>query len=223
MFSNQSDYTRYVNLASSSSFEATYTASLDEKVIPPLRKVLRDSAKKKFIVVHLMGSHMNYSKRYPSEYDVFKGDGSKKTRLIAHYDNSILYNDFIVDSIISIAAKASGQHASSLIYLPDHAENVYDELDKFGHDYAGVLPKVNVEIPFIVWLSPEMIKSDPIKFNALDSKLSIPFVTDDLFHSVIDLNSIQTSYLDTSRSIFNLGFNHQRKRVLEDGKDYDLK
>jgi len=51
----------------------------------------------------------------------------------------------------------------------------------------------------------------------------MPYVSDDLFHSLIDLNMIQTNYLDSTRSIFHREFNYKRKRILCDGNDYDLK
>ena len=35
--------------------------------------------------------------------------------------------------------------------------------------------------------------------------------------------SNQTPYLDTSKSVFDLHYNKNRKRILEDNTDYDLK
>ena len=224
VFANKSDYTRFVNISSNSSFEATYTTSYDSKLFKPFIAALNDTARMKFIVVHLMGSHTSYSKRYPNEFDVFKGDNSK-SQTIAEYDNSILYNDFIVDSLLNTFTRFTSDSTSFslLIYLSDHGENVYDELDKAGHDYSKVLPKVNVEIPFMVYLSPSiLIDTSKIKHNIL-SNLNQPFVSDDLFHAIIDLNNIKTPLFKAKRSIFNNSYNYKRKRVLEDDKDYDLK
>lgn len=50
-----------------------------------------------------------------------------------------------------------------------------------------------------------------------------PYVTDDLFYSLIDLSLIQTPFSDSSRSLFSKHLNVNRKRILEDGQDYDLK
>ncbi|RLD43697.1 MAG: hypothetical protein DRI86_09330 [Bacteroidetes bacterium] len=224
VFANKSDHTRFVNISSNSSFEATYTTSYDSKLFKPFITALNDTARMKFIVVHLMGSHTSYSKRYPSEFDVFNGDNTK-TKTIAEYDNSILYNDFIVDSLLNTFKKYTldSTSFSSLIYLSDHGENVYDELDRAGHDYSKVLPKANVEIPFMVYLSPSLLRDTSKIKQSISSNLNQPFVSDDLFHTIIDLNNIETPLFNANRSIFNPSYNYKRKRILEDGKDYDLK
>ncbi len=224
VFANKSDSKQFVNISSNSSFEATYTTSYDSKLFNPFLKILEEPNKRKFIVIHLMGSHSSYAKRYPTKYDIFKGNDSR-SQTIANYDNSVLYNDFIVDSLLKTIAGISAKNniASSAIYLSDHGENVYDELNKVGHDYAKTLPKSNVEIPFMVWFSDHFIQLYPEKVNVIKSNKHAPFVSDDLFHSILDLNNITSSILNKKRSNFSPTYNEQRERVLEDKKNYDEK
>ena len=199
------------------------TTSYDSKLFKPFAAALDEKADKKFIVLHLMGSHSAYYKRYPPAYKLFTGNG-RKEKTIAEYDNSILYNDYIVDSLLNtIALKdASGNNGiASVIYLSDHGENVYDELDRAGHDYSKELPRSNVEIPFIVWLSQGYIFLNPEKSATVKRNVNKPYVADDLFHSIMDLNGIQSPYLQEDRSIFSDKYNPNRKRILEDGRDYD--
>ncbi len=224
VLANKTDSKKFVNISSNSSFEATYTASFDSKLLKPFSQVLEEPAKRKFIVVHLMGSHSSYSKRYPETYDDFKGNDSK-SRTIGAYDNSVLYNDFIVDSLLKILDRVSLENniVSSAIYLSDHGENVYDEFNRVGHDYSKTLPKANVEIPFMVWVSDHYVKLRPEKVNDIRSNRHKPFVSDDLFHSILGINSITSSVFDTKRSIFSNVYNDQRKRILEDNENYDEK
>ncbi len=225
VFANKSDHTRFVNISSNSSFEATYTPSYDAKLFNPFMRALADSGKKKFIVLHLMGSHSSYSRRYPDKFNRFKGSHAKE-RIIAQYDNSVLYNDFIVDSLIKILhtySSAGNNTVAAAIYLSDHGENVYDEGNRTGHDYSKTLPKANVEVPFIVWLSEAYKRKYPEKIKHMKEKIHAPFVTDDLFYTIMDLNFIETPFSDPGRSLFNPAFDATRKRVLEDGKDYDDK
>ena len=70
-------------------------------------KVLADSAPRKFIVVHLLGTHMSYQYRYPPEFERFtdrRGAPAHVTdaQLPTYnsYDNAVLYNDFVVSSLI---------------------------------------------------------------------------------------------------------------------------
>jgi heptose-I-phosphate ethanolaminephosphotransferase len=225
VLAKKSDDFTFVNTTSNSSFEAILTTSYDSKLFKPFSAALKEDVSKKFIVLHLMGSHSSYSKRYPAGFDIFKASGGKE-KTIAQYDNSVFYNDFIVDSLLNLViANVSPQNntVASAIYLADHGENVYDELDKVGHDYAGDLPKSHVEVPFIVWLSQEYLKMDTIKAAIIRSNISKPFVSDDLFHAIINLNGLQSPLLEEKRSIFNVNFNETRQRILEDGKDYDKK
>ncbi|OQX75785.1 MAG: hypothetical protein B6D64_11085 [Bacteroidetes bacterium 4484_276] len=223
VFAKKSDYIKFVNTTSNSSFEAIFTTSYDSKLFKPFLRALNEDVDKKFIVLHLMGSHSSYSKRYPSDFDIFSGPGGKQ-ETIAEYDNSILYNDYIIDSLLNIIISNDSHHNNSItsaIYLSDHGENVYDELDRVGHDYSKVLPKANVEIPFIVWLSPAYLKLNPYKTTIIKSNSNMPFVSDDLFHSIMDLNGIESKYLEEERSVFSEKFNETRQRILEDGDDYD--
>jgi heptose-I-phosphate ethanolaminephosphotransferase len=225
VLAKKSDDFTFVNTTSNSSFEAILTTSYDSKLFKPFSAALKEDVSKKFIVLHLMGSHSSYSKRYPADFDVFDGSGNKE-KTIAEYDNSVLYNDFIVDSLLNLViANVSPQNntVASAIYLADHGENVYDELDKVGHDFAGDLPKSHVEIPFILWLSPDYQKLNAPKVQVIKSNFNKPFISDDLFHSILDLNGIKSPLLEEKRSIFNEDFYASRQRILEDGKDYDKK
>ncbi len=225
LFAKKADYSYFLNIVSNSSMESILTASYDSKLFSPFSKILHEDVSKKFIVLHLMGSHASYIKRYTDDFNIFKGSG-KKERTIAEYHNSIYYNDFIVDSLLNIINRFSIQDTNNLmsaIYLSDHGENVYDEFDRVGHDYSGNLPKANVEIPFLVWVSNKYLTLNPLKDSIIISNLHQPYVSDDLFHSILDLNGIQSSYFEEKRSIFNEEFDETRKRILEDGKDYDKK
>lgn len=223
LFAKKADKMMFVNKSANSSIEATLSKSFDERLFEPFKEILEENYSKKLIIIQLMGSHLKYENRYPKSFEKFSGK-NKRERVIANYDNSILYNDFIVDSLFNICKSIDNQkHFVSALYLSDHGENVYDEQNKYGHDFAGDLPKSNVEIPFIVFLNQSYINSYPADYNTIKNNVDKAYVTDDLLHSLIDINKINTEYLEKRRSIFNKNYNHKRKRILIDGKDYDKK
>lgn len=221
LFAKKSDHFTFVNTSSNSSFEATLNVSYDEKVLAPFQKALQNNTENKLIIIHLMGSHSNYAKRYPAAYQIFSGSDTK-TEVIAAYDNSVRYNDYVLDTIITMLANhTSAQNThNSLIYLSDHGENVYDYNNQVGHGYSGSLPKQNVDIPFILWTAPNFKTKN---LDSLKTQTHRPYVSDDLFHSIIDLNQIETPYFEAERSVFNQKFNSKRKRILVDKQDYDTK
>jgi heptose-I-phosphate ethanolaminephosphotransferase len=224
-FAKKANHVIFVNLSSNSSKEATQTVSFDQKLFEPFRETLYKDAPKKLIVLHLMGSHSSYKKRYPPAYEVFKGKG-KKESMIAHYDNSVLYNDFVIDSLIEISLNYTflkNDHIFSMIYISDHGENVFDELGKVGHDYSAYLPKANVEIPFLLWVSPGYKERYRNKVEHARLSVDKPFVADDLFHVIQDIGMVESEKFDSTRSILRENFDSTRQRILVDGKDYDRK
>ena len=218
VFARKSDHSIFVNLSSSNSMESTLTSSYDELLFKPTQKVLQKNDSLKFIVIHTMGNHSSYKSRYPSEFDKFIGNDDK-SQTIAEYQNSILYHDFVVDSIIKIID--TNTENAVVIYAADHGENVYDSGGNLGHDYAGKLPKPNVEIPFFIWISDEYRETNRKSIELIQNRINAPYVTDHLFHTLIDLARIKTPLLKPENSIVNFGFDVMRKRILEDGKDYD--
>jgi heptose-I-phosphate ethanolaminephosphotransferase len=215
------DQTNFENKNGNSSFEATYVPSYDEVLFAPLENKIRTNKlqQKTFIGIQLLGSHSAYEKRYPSSFVVFSGGKDRKQQTIDHYDNSIVYNDYVVNHMIEEAKNAAARDSNllvSLIYLSDHGENVFDSGDYAGHDWTGSIPKVIPEIPLVVWLSPSFKNKFPQKSKAVESNKNRPFSNDDSFHSVLDLANIRFSGFDSTRSVLSPLYAPPR-RMLEDG------
>ena len=78
IFANKSNHKIFVNTASNSSFESTLKSSYDEKLFEPFKTVLSKINGNTFIVLHLMGSHTAYHKRYPKGFEeMFLKEGCK--------------------------------------------------------------------------------------------------------------------------------------------------
>ncbi len=213
----------FVNLMASSSMESTQMASYDENLIEPLQNSLADDDKNKLVMIHLMGSHTQYNKRYPNEFKMFGGNSEGKDKVIDAYDNSILYNDFVIDSFFTILENYSERHPDvriSALYFSDHGENVYDEGDYAGHDYSGNIPHANVEIPFIFWFSESQINYLRNEGRFLERDLHTPYMIDDLFHTIIDLSDVETDCFEPQRSFINKDYYSTRKRILENWNEY---
>ena len=223
-FAKTASHPIFVNRAANSSFENTELAVYDESLLPVLNHVLKtDTAQRKWIVLHLMGNHSRYDKRYPASFARFKGGKDKRQRTVDAYDNSVLYNDALVDSIFSLLSQYASSHPQTrvhAIYLSDHGENVYDESENAGHDFADTIPYANVEIPFILWLSEQDTLRDTAFYHRVKTRLCCPFMSDDLFHLLLDLDGIRTPCLQQERSLLNPCYQKDRPRMLTDGRRY---
>ena len=210
------DVTTYVNLTANSSMESTKMASYDERLMVPLQAALEDGAKYRMVFVHLMGCHTDYAKRYPRGFERYETSGDKRSRTVNAYDNAVLYNDYVVDSMLRMLEAYGMEHRGvrlTALYFSDHGENVYDEGEYAGHDWSGSIPRVNVEIPFIVWR--------PQWEEMQRGHVATPYMIDDLYHTLLDLAGVATPGFDSSRSVVNAHYNAGRERRLEDGNVYE--
>lgn len=213
--SNRKVFTRYRD---SNEDDEVY----DELLLPILDKELEKKVEKNFFVIHLMGTHGAYHKRYPKEYNVFhaqdiKSDfDSDKKQTIAKYDNAVLYNDYIIQQIIN---RFKNEEAI-VIYLSDHGEEVYDYRDFAGHTEDNG-SKYMVEIPMIIWTSDLFSEKYSEKVEQIRNSTEKPYMTDDLIHTLLDLSDIKTPEFDETRSLINKNFNPQRKRIYHN-QNYDI-
>lgn len=193
----------------------------DDICIPMLNKVLEESdGRNRLIVIHLIGNHMAYEFRYPKEYIKFnhKKDNlvttnefrdEKAKRTIDKYDNSVLYNDFVIKSMIDILKDLENQHAA-LVYFSDHGEEMYDYREFAGHAYEKVSPTM-CEIPFMVWMSP----SYKLHRDDLVWDINRPYSTEDFIYSVSDLAGLLYPDYDDTRSLFSSEFKTRERYVGE--------
>ncbi len=190
----------------------------DEQVLPLLDSALSMAGTKNFFVVHLMGAHEDYKRRYPQEFSRFtaedeQGDFSEKQKkLRAEYDNSLLYNDYIVDEII----RRFEDKNAVIVYISDHAEEVYD----MGRDVASHGDETSArqrEIPMLIWTSQSFRQSYPELAGRMQEAVSNPYVTDSIIHTLLDLMGIETMEYREERSILRQGMEN---RTLKGGMPY---
>ena len=194
-----------------------YNAKLDEALLPLLDDALQDAAPKNFYVLHLMGTHAGYKERYPTEYNLFsatdetKGTNDKQKATRAQYDNAVRYNDFIVNEII----RRFENKNAIIIYVSDHGEECYEDRDFFGHIEANGTFNM-IEIPMLVWESPEFISNYPLLHEKLTNAAARPFMTDDMLHVLLDIMQIETPDFNPQRSIINPAYDSSRQRLFHE-------
>lgn len=200
--------------------DMSVTGNYDEYLLAPLQKVIGNGGKQ-FVVVHTMGSHWRYDTRYPSAFSRFTPDlgddfrlnmisPANRTRLVNAYDNTILYTDFFLDSLLTMVSQL---HIPSVVmYMSDHGENLYDDerrLVLHGNYSAG---KWLFHVPFIVWYSDEYAALHPEKTQQLQAHADCCDNSSTLFPSLMDaaglhyINDTTGSTVVRTRSIFSSGY-----------------
>ena len=122
----------------------------DQTVVDALNK-LKKSNTKELYVLHLIGSHGAYNKRYTKEISLFKNPSD----LFEEYDNTIYYTDHILKEIMDYF---KGENLL-LVYVSDHAELI--SKDQNGH---GFLPafKDEYEVPLFIYSSKQNSRIEAI-------------------------------------------------------------
>lgn len=185
--------------------------------------IAQREAGKNFYVVHLMGGHGLYYNRFPYIFTKFTKDdiqlpvNDDKKEVIAQYDDALYYNDYIVSGIIDKFRETNED--TLLIYLPDHGEAVYDEGGFAGHIEENPSRHM-IEVPCIFWGSDKFKELHPEKWAAIQKAVNLPYMSDDMIHTLLDLLDIETEDYNPAKSIVNPGFDASRPRIFDD-LDYD--
>ncbi|MCQ4968399.1 phosphoethanolamine transferase CptA [Atlantibacter hermannii] len=212
VFSKQTDVQYYMNQQRTQS-----AREYDTNVLAPFKTVLADPAPKKFIIVHLLGTHLKYKYRYPENWGKFDGQttglptglSEEQQEAYNDYDNANRFNDHVVSTLIKDFKQTSPN--GFLLYFSDHGEEVYDTPP---HDIQGrneAQPtRPMYTIPFIVWTSPGWMASHPRDMRAdADRKYS----SAELIHTWSDLAGLSYDGYDPTRSIVNPAFKESTRWI----------
>ena len=159
--------------------ETTKTNFYDEKVVNGLQNIKKYD--KMLIVIHLMGNHGSYADRYPHQFAKFQGRGKQ----IDAYDNSILYNDYVVSKIYDSASKLP--YFQSLIYFSDHTDAVDQGL---AHDSGNFVYPMTY-IPMYMFFSPDYKAEHETTFNNLKFHQAAVFTNDLIFNTILGVMNIK--------------------------------
>lgn len=172
----------------------------DEILIHGLADTIRNSTSDKMLIVlHTSTSHgPTYNLKYPKEFEKFKPvcttvemSKANPQELMNSYDNSILYTDYLVHNVID-SLKNIPDRRSCVLFVSDHGESL-GEGNLYMHGVPmSMAPKVQTEIPFIVWTSDSTMKVDS----------SRPVTQYHVFHSILDFLDIQSPVYNPHFDIF---------------------
>ncbi|SEI17925.1 lipid A ethanolaminephosphotransferase [Rhizobium tibeticum] len=181
-------------------------AILLDKVDDWLDHVKGDSV----LVLHQLGSHgPAYFARYPDEYRRFVPDcrandfGSCTAEEITNaYDNTILYTDHVVSTVIDKLKQHSEKVAGAAIYVSDHGESLGENgIYLHGAPYI-VAPSQQTHVPFLAWVSDDLAKSVGFDMSCMAKQTDGSRSHDNLFHSVLGLMDVATKVYDPHLDVF---------------------
>lgn len=185
------------------------TRHFDGDLVPKISEIInRETHKNKVVFVHLMGSHGDYCQRYPTEFGKYKGNLVKgefgessnnvsRSNFINCYDNSVLYNDKVINDIFSELEKLK-ESVSGLLYFSDHSEDV---IKRLGHNISSFTYQMT-EIPMFIWASSKYQNLYSETYKTLSKSTDKIFTNDLIFDVLIGFFQIKS---DKYQAQFDLG------------------
>lgn len=216
-FASEADEKIYLSM---SALVQERDGNYDERVLAPLQKLIDKNEPRQFIVVHLLGSHDAYQKRYPQNFDAFQPsltsksdldyhDARNKIEVINSYDNSIRYTDFVLSNIIDITNKAGG--VSALFYSSDHGETLFDgTCQRSGHASSA---RQEFVVNAIAWVSDAHRKHWPRKYQNMNDRAAAPLTTEFIFDTLLGLANITINKSSPQHDLTGPGFQPQERWV----------
>lgn len=164
----------------------------DDAILPVFERMLGEPAPKKFFVVHMLGSHKRYDRRYPPEFDKFQPSlksarGVETPETIRNsYDNSILFTDHVLSRMIR-AVEATAPLAG-LLFVSDHGQNLPTEsCPAAGH---GTRYEADYRVASLLWVSPTYAKVFPDIWQVMQERRDAPLYSTGAFHALADMAQI---------------------------------
>lgn len=205
-----------------SDWRATEHVHRDMELVAKLKAILDRNEPKVFVVLHTLGSHYNYAARYPENFDFFKPstkgilvnprDVTKKAELINSYDNTILYTDAIVDSVISMV---QNKHSSSWVsYISDHGENLFDDSRGLSQHNEPIPSAYVAHVPWFMWTSTAYVQQFDDKVKNLIRHKSQLLGSQNVFHTLAEMGNLSFSQEDSTRSVASPYFKPGKQLIL---------
>lgn len=183
---------------------------LDGDMLPILRQAVASTDSSLFVVLHMYGSHMDYTKRYPKDFAFFTPDDASavnretKDKVRNAYDNSIRYTDYVLDQVISVLDSTDA--VTALFFCSDHGEDLMDD-DRNRFLHASPTPTYyQLHVASFAWFSDRYRELFPEKYRAARENCGKPATSASVFHNLADIASLRSPYVDSTQAFTSAGF-----------------
>ena len=209
---------------------STRTHRFDDGVIKEYDALKDSTIKHNLVILHLMGSHVDYRARYPQKTETHftpqmynrQELSDQQKQILAHYDNSLRYND----SIVSAITQRFADQDAVVIYVPDHGEEIFDDQSEvYGRMHSANidyrLARNEMEIPFWIWGSPMYREQHPYGWMAIQNAKDRPLMIDALPHLLLYFGGISTPLYRETLNVISPAYDMKRPRILKNETDYN--
>ena len=162
-------------------------------------EIEQSNSDKVFVGIHTYTSHgPSYFSNTPQEFKIFMPEcttvemsQADQQELINAYDNTIVYTDYLMHSIIEMLREMKDRR-SCVIFISDHGESL-GENNLYMHGIPlSMAPDEQIDIPFIVWTNDK-----GMSIKSLESAGH-----HNIYHSTLRFLGAETEVYDATKDIF---------------------
>lgn len=155
------------------------------------------------LVFHMIGSHgPSYYLRYPAEFERFTPTCKTAElhectieQITNAYDNTVVYTDHIVASLIDVLA-AQTKATAALFFVSDHGESLGENgLYLHGAPYF-MAPDSQTHVPMLTWIPQSYAEVFGIQRDCLAKDTTAALSHDNMFSTVLSLAGVETGVID---------------------------
>jgi glucan phosphoethanolaminetransferase (alkaline phosphatase superfamily) len=178
----------------------------DIDMLPFISKRLKQVTGNHFMVIHMLGSHWNFYKRYPEDLqnkftpECFAKVISQcdKESLFNTYANTIKQSDDFLDGVLSLVENNN----SFMLYSSDHGFSL-GENGYYGNAYSqdDNIPSEQLNIAMFFWGSKTFYNENKGLFAQIYTKKNKKINHDYIFHSLLDCAKVKSSYINKDLSL----------------------
>ncbi len=209
----------------------------DEMLLPYVSEFLDVVTIPQMLFVHTLGGHYAYTERYTKAFAQFQPDlanfkaeegedpywvirlgGKDVPGFVNSFDNTILYTDMVLDSVISFV---EAKHKPAfVIYVADHGENLLEPPEYRAYHSYDTPSHYEAHVPYFIWLSDEYLARYPQADSLLRAHLHLPVQSTVTFHTLLDLTRVRYALYDSTQSLLSPHFTPLATRPIinPDGK-----
>ena len=185
-------------------------SNFDEILLDITNKIVSGSEGNILIVLHTIGSHgPSYYKRFPEKFAKFKPycknespQNCSKEELSNAFDNTILYTDYILSSIINILEDKK-EYDTFMFYASDHGES----LGENGIYLHGLPKKLSIkqqtDFAMVLWLSDQFVKNRNINVDKIKNLINKELNHDYISHTLLNLFGVESLVNKKELSLIN--------------------
>lgn len=206
-----------------------YHMRRDEQLLPLATSFSQQAGPRQFIVLHMMGSHIDYDERYGPDARVFRPTLSDlgidfprpkdKAAAVNSYDNTVLETDRLLARIIGILRKEA--RPAVMLFASDHGENLFDDQRGLFMHTQSPPTTYDLRVPALAWMNQAYRQRFPERAAALRDNRGSPISHTHMFPTLLELGSVAWQGADPRNSFAGPRFAGGQRRVYVNTHEMD--